>query len=407
MGEYFVRCLNCGKYLTGFTLTCECNSLIRATYKNPLNLKKHKGIWKYIDWLPCSKPLKTKTGPITYKSKMLAKELGLSHLFIVFSGYWPEKKSFNMTCSFKDLEASPTISRAIDHRINNLIIASAGNTGRAFAHVTNITGFPIYLVIPEFAVNNIWTLGEPSEHIKLIQVKGNYSDAISIGQKISELKNITPEGGTKNIARRDGMGTVMLSCATTIGRFPDHYFQAIGSGPGAIGCWEMAIRLKNQGYFGWPKLHLSQNSPFTPMVDAWKNGRREINEEDIKNADINVKKIYAKVLSNRDPPYSLTGGVYDALINTFGETYAITNNEAKKAKKLFETLEEIDILPAPSVATASLIKSIENQIVSPEDYILLNITGGGEIRLKEDIGVHQIKPMYTINNKNFDLGEIT
>jgi cysteate synthase len=351
--------------------------------------------------------LKTKTGPITYKSKELGRELGLSNLYIVFSGYWPERKSFNMTCSFKDLEASPTISRAMDHGIKNLIIASAGNTGRAFAHVTNITGFPIYLVIPEFGVSNIWTVGEPSEHIKLVQINGDYSDAISISQRMSEEKNITPEGGAKNIARRDGMGTVMLSCATTIGRIPDHYFQAIGSGPGAIGSWEMAMRLKDQGYDGWPKFHLSQNSPFTPMVDAWKNGQREINDENKKSIDVCIKKIYAKVLSNRNPPYSLAGGVYDTLVNTFGETYAITNKEAKKAKKLFETLEEIDILPAPSVAIASLMKAVESQTVSPSDNILLNISGGGENRLKEDFDVCPVKPMCTVNKKNFDLEEIT
>ena len=42
------------------------------------------------------------------------------------------------------------------------------------------------------------------------------------------------EGGAKNVARRDGMGTTVLSAVTTIGEIPDAYFQAVGSGTGAI-----------------------------------------------------------------------------------------------------------------------------------------------------------------------------
>ena len=58
------------------------------------------------------------------------------------------------------------------------------------------------------------------------------------------------EGGAKNVARRDGMGTVMLDAAVTIGRMPDYYFQAIGSGTGGIAAWEAALRLRDDGRFG-------------------------------------------------------------------------------------------------------------------------------------------------------------
>jgi len=52
-----------------------------------------------------------------------------------------------------------------------------------------------------------------------------------------------------NVARRDGMGTVMLEAAVTIGRAPDHYFQAVGSGTGGIAAWEASLRLKQDGRF--------------------------------------------------------------------------------------------------------------------------------------------------------------
>lgn len=392
MGKHKIKCVNCGKEYCGYALSCDCNSLLRAEYKKSVKIKKFPGMWKYIDWLPCNKPINTKSGPITYKSENLAKELGLNNLYISFNGYWPEKNAFNMTCSFKDLEASPTVSRAIDNKINSILISSAGNTARAFAHVSNKTNFEVYLVVPEKYLYRLWTPEEPGEKVHLIVVKGDYSDAIELGTRIIEKSGIFPEGGAKNIARRDGMGTVMLDAANYIGQIPNHYFQAVGSGTGAIACWEMAIRLRKNGWKGWPNLNLSQNIPFVPIHNAWNAGHKKILSEDIPNAKQRIKKIYSTVLSNRNPPYSIKGGLYNALSDTNGRTYAISNEESKNAQKLFNSLEGIDILPPAGVTVASLIHAVDKNKVQKNEIIILNITGGGEDRIKEDFGKYKINP---------------
>ena len=104
----------------------------------------------------------------------------------------------------------------------------------------------------------------------------DYADAIALGNDISAADGYYPEGGAKNAARRDGMGAVLLAAAQETGRIPDHYFQAVGSGTGAIAAWEMSLRLLEDGRFGGKKmtLHLAQNAPFTPMTDAWEAGTR-------------------------------------------------------------------------------------------------------------------------------------
>ena len=117
------------------------------------------------------------------------------------------------------------------------------------------------------------------------------------------------------MARRDGMGTVMLDAAVTAGRMPDHYFQSVGSGTGHA-AWEAAMRLRYDGRYGstLPRLHLAQNEPFTPMVSAWRNRRREIIPSiDMPDARESVTRVMSDVLTNRNPPYSIRGGVYDAL----------------------------------------------------------------------------------------------
>ncbi|HIH74500.1 MAG TPA: cysteate synthase [Methanosarcina sp.] len=414
MGRFILKCLKCGKeYGQQYRLTCENDdSLLRAIYfEEKLELRNQPGIGKFHSWLPIEKELDTEAGPITYKSEAFARELGLSNLYIGFSGYWPERGAFIKTCSFKELEAHPIMQFLLENGAKAIVLASAGNTGRASAHVSALTGTDVYIVVPDSGIEKLWLPEEPTESIHLISMgPGNdYTDAINLAGRIAKLPGMVPEGGARNVARRDGMGTVMLDAAVTIGRMPDHYFQAVGSGTGGISAWEASLRLRADGRFGskLPKLQLAQNLPFVPMYNAWKAGRREIIPEiDMKDAKKQVEETYASVLTNRTPPYGVTGGLYDALVDTNGIMYAITREEALEAKALFESREGIDILPPSAVATAALLKAVEAGNVGKDDIILLNLAGGGYKRLKKDIKLHQIQPVATARNPDIPLEEL-
>ncbi|MFX1318086.1 MAG: cysteate synthase [Promethearchaeota archaeon] len=389
---YRIICPSCKREFKGYALSCHCSSLLKTEYSNSLKLKPFPGLWRFIDWLPCSQPLSTKAGSITFRSNGLAKELGLKNLFIAFTGYWPDREAWNLTGSFKDLESNPTIARAKENGVTGIVIASVGNTARAFGHLANQTQFDVYLVVPESGLDMLWTPEPPTDHIHLLAVSGDYCDAINTANRFSQIRKVVPEGGAKNVARRDGMGTVMLDAAFMMKRLPDHYFQAIGSGTGAIASWEMAVRLQNHDWRGDPILHLSQNAPFIPIYNAWQAGRRQILPEDMPNPQQCIKEMHALVLSNRSPPYSIEGGVYDALTSTHGQMYSVTNKEAQQAGKKFESLEGIDILPAAEVAVASLFQAIELERIGNTDYTLLNVTGGGLKGLERDFGFHKIIP---------------
>ncbi|MDM7913217.1 MAG: cysteate synthase, partial [Methanotrichaceae archaeon] len=102
-------------------------------------------------------------------------------------------------------------------------------------------------------------------------------------------------------------------------------------------------------------------------------------------------EMFDDVLFNRRPPYSIPGGVKDALDATGGQVYGISDKEASEAKRLFEELEEIDILNAPGVAVAALVQAAKDGTVDPNSIILLNVTGGGVSRLKEDFSQSALK----------------
>ena len=389
MGEYQLRCVSDGSVQPPYSLSCpHDSSLLRAEYKSrQLEVKDLPGIWRFIDWLPVKGIIEKATGrPVTYRSLGLARELNLENLYISFNGYWPEKDAQMPTCSFKDLEAPPTMQMLLERKDrSSLVVASAGNTARAFAHIASLTGQTLVLFVPEKALERMWTIVPPGR-ITLIAVKGDYLDAIQIAEKVQSRKGFTPEGGARNIARRDGMGTVMLDAAVTMGRTPDHYFQAVGSGTGGISAWEASLRLRDDGRFHpelpLPRLHLAQNIPNAPIYYAWKDLMPEPYQEDM----------FDDVLFNRKPPLNMPGGVKDALKATNGMVYGITDREASEARDLFEQSEEIDILNAPAVAVAALQKAVEAKSISSNEIILLNITGGGMARLKEDYARHMLQP---------------
>ncbi len=403
--KYQLRCLECGKTITDrYTNTCPegHDSLLRTVYKRKrIRRLSGKGMFDYIDWLPVEEALSINACPITYKSADFGKELGLKNLYISFSGYWPEKSVFMETCTFKELEAPPTLQRAkegADRKI--LVVASAGNTSRAFADVASMTGMPVVAIVPKSSIHRMWTTTENHDCIFLISVDGDYSDAIAISKEIVKIDALIEEGGARNVARRDGMGVVELEAAFFMKVLPNYYFQAVGSGTGAIAAWEAFIRLIEDGRFGqeMPGIVISQNLPFAPMFSAWQDGRAEIiADKDMSNTGEAIEKMYADVLSTRNPPYSVKGGVYDMLGSSNGRIYGITNEECKIAEKLFESEEGIDLDPAASVACASLIKAVDEGFVKKEDKILLNITGGGYKRLREDYKMYEIEERMELN----------
>ena len=378
-------------------------SLIRAIYqKKQLEVKDDTlGIYKFSDWLPIHKMMEGSFAPKTYKSKGLAKELGLSNLYITFSGYWPEKGIKMRTCSFKETESYSVTSRIREDEKRILVVASAGNTARAFAQVCSDNKIPLLLSVPQDNLNALWFDAPLDDCVKLIASKtgGDYFDAIHLSNIACEMDAYLAEGGAKNVARRDGMGTTMLSAATTIGEIPEYYFQAVGSGTGAIAAWEANLRLIEDGRYGnrKTKLMVSQNIPFHPIHDAWKKDSRSLLDFDHQQARKQVEEIDAKVLSNRKPPYPIAGGLYDAMKDAGGDVLLATNSQAKEAGELFLKTEGIDIHPAAAIATATLIEAIKNNTIDKDSIIMLNITGGGEERFKSENELFYLKPLLTFD----------
>ena len=385
----------------GWTLAdpaCTSPSLVRAEYENRRFEPREdlEGLYRYAGWLPVRRTLKGSCAPVTYRSKALAAELGLENLYITFSGYWPKIGARMYTCSFKETEAYSVCGRLGEDNKRILVVASAGNTARAFAKVCSDNNIPIVISIPEDNISALWFTEALNDCVKIIaSPKGSdYFDAIALSDKVCSDPRFMAEGGAKNVARRDGMGTTLLSAVEAIGRIPDAYFQAVGSGTGAIAVWENNLRLIEDGRFGSHKMRLypSQNVPFTIMHDAWKARSRALPAMTPEEGRKAAEEIKAKVLSNRKPPYSLAGGLFDAMEDAGGDMFKVTNEELCRWQKKFAELEGVDIHDAAAVATASLAAAVAEGRLRKDETVMLNITGGGEALMKSEHEVVYAKP---------------
>ena len=415
--KYVLQCMATGERFedSGWVLAsskCNIPSLVRTVYENrQFNLRKDlDGFYQFADWLPIKRTLSDSASPVTYKSTGLASVLGLENLYITFSGYWPERGAGMKTCSFKETEAYSVCARLAEDNDRILVVASAGNTARAFANVCSENNIPLLVAIPEENIDALWFEKPLNDCVKVVATpKGtDYYDAIAIGDIICGSPRFLPEGGAKNVARRDGMGTTVLSATTFIGKIPDCYFQAIGSGTGTIAAWECNLRLIEDGRYGTHKMRLypSQNIPFTPMYDAWKAGSRELFPSTAEEARQKALQITAKVLSNRKPPYSLCGGLFDALKDSGGDMETGTNEDIIRISELFEKTEGIDIHPAAAIAIAGLEHAIAAGKVLKDETIMLNITGGGEKLFKKTHEVFYKKPDLILHPEKEDKNDI-
>ncbi|HUI45346.1 MAG TPA: cysteate synthase [Nitrospirota bacterium] len=401
MSHFSIRCRKCGKILeNAFCAFCEhcADALLVTDYREArFSERAGGGAWRF-NWLPVHEPRMALPGPVVYRSQGLAASFGLDNLFIAFNGYWPERGALLETCTFKEFEAAVVLQNARENGVEGLIVASAGNTARAFAHLSAFTGFPVIIIVPRMCLLEMWYLERNTTVPTLAVGDGDYADSIDVAKRVAMTLGLPFEGGVKNIAKRDGLGIVMLEAVSTIGKLPDHYVQAVGSGTGAIGAWEMAERFVKDGRYGsrLPLMHLGQNLPFAPMLHAWEQGSRTLFPDDLKPELIS--RITTRVLSTRYPAYSVIGGVYDALAATCGSMYGIDNDSVYVGMELFLKAEGIDIVPASGVAVAVLREAQRTGAIKKSDTVLLNITGGGEARLRQDRKTHTVVPKYISKN---------
>ena len=409
--QYNLRCSGCAATFPdddGLRLECPHDhppALLRSEYaERRFIVGSEPSVLRYREWLPLRRPIATVARTGVYRSAALGGRLGLPNLWIAFNGWWPERGATLPTGTFKDLEAFAVLGRFPADERRPLVVASAGNTASAFADACTANDLPVLLVIPLDAWDAIASNGAVGPTVRTVAIaNAQYDDAIAFARRIAATGDVVFEGGVRNVARRDGMGTTMLAAVEAIGRLPDVYVQAVGSAAGALAVHEAAARSIGDGRYGdrSPRLVLAQNAPFSPIHDAWRQHGDQLETISDAAAREAIAAIGASVLSNRTPPYAVSGGVRDALVESGGMTYGIDNAELAAGMELFAQTEGPDLDPAAAVAVAALERAVREGTIAPDETIVLHITGGGRRQLAPK-NPSDLKPSLVIERADLD-----
>ncbi|MFC1525529.1 cysteate synthase [Candidatus Latescibacterota bacterium] len=400
--KYRLRCCGCGGEMEedGYRLLCPAcgpTALLETCYHAgvvPPSRDRHH-FYSYQDILPIESQLEA-PGPTIgcLQIAELSRSLGLENLWVLLSCYAPRHGASCLTCTFKEGEALGVFSRVMEQTSKALLVASAGNAARAYLEVGARGNLPGIVVIPARALDKMCVTQQAGDRAPLLIALEDayYPDAIDFAGNLQRRfsGDLVREGGCQNVARRDAMGIPFHVAVHEIGRIPQHYVQAVGSGTGAIAAWEAAKRLASGEQFRGQrvKLQLVQNRPFTPIVEAWCAGESHIAPRRAEELEVELSQLHAPVLSNASPPYAVRGGVYDALRDTSGGAYGVTRQEAIEAGGRIARHVGIDPDPAASVAVAGLHQAVVAGRVQPDECVLLHITGGGNDQLARDRKLH-------------------
>lgn len=388
---YVLRCLGCGREYPddGLRLRCDDShepALLRTIFTRAFDPNpSREGMLRYSCWLP-GRPPSRLSAPRTaiFQSRELNRALRAPNLWIAFNGYLPARGALLPTGTFKDLESVAVLGR-FPSESRRLLAASAGNTAAALAFAASRAEIPVTIVLPQHALAKLQFAAPISRCVRIIALGGDasYDDAIAFAKDLALRDDRHAfEGGASNVARRDGIGTTLLRAAEQLGRMPDVFVQAIGSGSGAIAAHEAALRLRDAGFAQLlPRLCLVQNEPSAPVYESWKRGSATLIGYDETGAQRRerIARLAAPVLGMQAPPYAIRGGLYDALRESNGTVCVADNAAAAHAALLFARAEGAELEPAAAVALGGLAAALDDASIDREACIVLHLTGGGRL----------------------------
>jgi threonine synthase len=191
----YQECINCGsKYgIDEIVYFCKkCGDLLEIKYNmdelaGALKISEWRNVplsvWRYRDFMPINDYSKIVTlnegGTGLHQCQRLGKHLGVRRLYVKNEGE-------NPTGSFKDRGMTVGVTKAVTLGVKSVICASTGNTSASLAAYAAKAGLQCSVLIPSGKI----AYGKLAQAMiygaKVIQVRGNFDQALDVVLKLSE-----------------------------------------------------------------------------------------------------------------------------------------------------------------------------------------------------------------------------
>ncbi|WP_456456396.1 threonine synthase [Thermovibrio sp.] len=289
------------------------------------------------------------------KADNLAREIkeGIE-LYLKFEG-------LNPTGSFKDRGMTMAVSKAVEEGARAVICASTGNTSASAAAYAAKAGLKAVVLIPEGKI----ALGKLSQAVmygaEVIQIKGNFDDALNIVREIGKEYPITIVNSI-NPYRLQGQKTAAFEVCLQLGRAPDYHFIPVGNAGNITAYW-----------MGYKEFYDAGKVDSLPKMCGWQaqGAAPIVLGHPVKNPETIATAIR---IGN---PASWEGAV-NAARESGGFIDMVSDEEILEAYRLVARTEGIFCEPASAASIAGVIKSVrEKGMFERGDVIVCTLTGHG------------------------------
>ncbi len=387
MTNYFTKvvCLECGHEMPAdMTLTtCEkCQSgwldarydydAVKPQWEN--GMSGVRSLWRYGALLP-----------ITVANPEISLGEGYTPLVRLYQyeriygheGIYIKDERHQPTNSFKDRQASLSVTAMHQQGITECVLASTGNAAVAYAAYCARANIKLWLFLTSLVPNE--KMREAALYgAEVVKVSGTYDETKKIAAQFAERKGVVIDKGARTVPSKESMKTLGYEIAeqlalerhpdgTTKWLAPDWYIQAVSGGIGPIGVWKGFQELFDMGLIDkMPKLGIIQAAGCAPMVIAFHNNEPK--------ATAVVPKTLIHVLATGDPGHAYNL-LYTAAKSNGGTMLSVEDGDTFQAMRHLASRAGISVEPATAVAFAGLDKMFAQGLIAKGETIVINCSG--------------------------------
>jgi threonine synthase len=289
--------------------------------------------------------------PLIFAPK-LSEQLGLE-LYFKYEG-------LNPTGSFKDRGMVMAVAKAVEEGSHTIMCASTGNTSAAAAAYAARAGLRCYVLIPDGKI----ALGKLAQAMiygaKIIAIKGNFDEALSIVKEITETNPITLVNSL-NPYRLEGQKTAAFEICDELRDAPDILSIPVGNAGNISAYWKGFVEYQERGKIAQlPKMFGFQAAGSAPIV----KGHVITNPETIATA---IR------IGNPASWDKATNAIHssDGLIDE------VTDEEILEAYHTLARTEGIFAEPASAASLAGIIKLRNSGKLESGKKVVCVLTGNG------------------------------
>ena len=301
----------------------------------------------------------------------LSKELGIE--------LYGKVEGANPTGSFKDRGMVFAVAKAIEEGSECVICASTGNTSAAAAAYAARAGIKSIVVIPKGKV----ALGKLAQACmygsKIIEIDGNFDDALQIVRKISETTPVALVNSV-NPYRLEGQKTAAFEIVDALGSSPDILCIPVGNAGNISAYWK-----------GFKEYNEVKKSGLPKMFGFEAEGSAAI----VRGTPIASPETIATAIRIGNPAsWSLAEAARD---ESNGIIDSVTDEEILNAYQLIAGREGVFVEPGSAASLAGVVNSVKNGKIPAGSKVVTIFTGNG---LKDPDTAMQVSTVDLISLKN-------